>query len=112
LIAVNLGNLQRLDIRGNKLKDSSVIIMARALKNLSELFVCDNDLSDQSMAEIVTSLKVLTLIWLQNNRVTYKGAEMIIGHEKVKAIGLLGNIISHEEASTLRNRYTFGYLSI
>jgi hypothetical protein len=37
---------------------------------------------------------------------------MIIGHEKVKAIGLLGNIISHEEASTLRNRYTLGYLSI
>lgn len=42
------------------------------------------------------SIKGLTLIWLQNNQVTYRGAERIIHHEKVKAIGLMGNRISHE----------------
>ncbi len=41
-------------------------------------------------------MKVLSLIWLQNNRVTCRGAELIIGAESVKAIGLLGNSITNE----------------
>lgn len=113
-IAVSLGSsgLRRLDIRGNKLKDSAVIIIARSLKKLNELFVCDNELSDESMAEIATSMKSLSLLWLENNRVTCKGAELIIGNESVKAIGMQGNSISNEEALYLRKRYSCGYLSI
>lgn len=57
--------------------------------------MCDNELSDQAVSVIVECIKGLTLIWLQNNKVTYKGAELIITHDKIKAIGMMGNLISH-----------------
>lgn len=101
-----------MDIRGNRVGDSGVIVIARNLKTLREFYICETGATDRAIEVIVNSLKNMTLLWTESNQVTMEGASLIILQENLKAIGLLGNPISAEDVTTLKKKYTRGYLSI
>lgn len=104
--------LSKIDIRGNKVKDTGVIILAKHNLCLKELFVSETDISDISAEVISEKLSLLELIWAENNKLTFAGAEMLIEHPKLKVINLEGNIINNEEAGELKARFNKGYISI